>query len=292
MEEKIFDENFYRQLGTFRVFMKQKSRMGMSGERKSSAKGSSVEFSDFREYMLGDDIRRIDWNAYGRMDKLFVKLFMEEKEGVFHVLTDCSKSMDFGVKNKSLLARRIGGVFSYMVLHSMDRLYLGALKEKSAQLTNGMTGQQSFQRVLKELEAYQFEGETHLTDAVKKISFHGKGMTVLISDFYEEGGIEELIKYLTYQKQEVLFIQVLASEEINPDAEGTINLIDSETEEQEKVTMSNKVLKEYKQTLFQFQKELERICKKYQASFLQVSTEDTLREIIYKGIQNGHWNLK
>lgn len=292
MEEKLFDSSFFEQLNRFQIMMKQKNRLGMSGERKSNAKGSSVEFSDFREYMLGDDIRRIDWNAYGRMDKLFVKLFMEEKEGVFYVLSDCSKSMDFGQLNKSVAARRIGAAFSYMILHNMDRLYLGSIEERQVKLTKAMTGQQSFHKVLTEIENYNYNGETHLTEAIKKVPFHGKGMTVILSDFYEEGGIEELLKYLRFQKQEVVLIQVLASEEIEIEAEGTVSMIDSETEEKEKVTISTKILREYKNKLEQFQKELERVSKKYEAAYMKVQSGESLQGIMYRGIASGQWSQK
>lgn len=292
MEEQLFDSSFFEQLNTFQVVMKQKNRLGMNGERKSSAKGSSVEFSDFREYMLGDDIRRIDWNAYGRMDRLFVKLFMEEKEGVFHVLSDCSKSMDFGQLNKSVTARRIGAAFSYMVLHNMDRLYLGSIHDKNVNISNALTGQQSFHEVLNIMEEYSYEGETHLTEAIKKMPFHGKGMTVIVSDFYEPDGIEELMKYLTYQKQEVILIQVLAGEEIKIEAEGTVKMIDSETNEEEKVTISTKVLKEYQNKLEQFQMDLKSISKKYQATYLQVEAGQELKNVLYQGTLSGNWYQK
>lgn len=292
MEEQLFDSNFFEQLNTFQIVMKQKNRLGMSGQRKSSAKGSSVEFSDFREYMLGDDIRKIDWNAYGRMDKLFVKLFMEEKEGVFHVLSDCSKSMDYGQLNKSVTARRIAAAFSYMVLHNMDRLYLGSIQDKAVKISKPMTGQQSFHKVMNIMEEYLYNGETHLTEAIKKLPFHGKGMTIILSDFYEYGGMEELMKYLTYEKQEVMLIQVLAKEEVNIEAEGLVKIIDSETNQEEKVTISTKVLKEYHNKLEQFQKELKYIAKKYQASFIQVEAGEELKNVIYSGILSGKWHQK
>ena len=99
MEEVLFDGEFFARLHTLRMSNKMKLTSGMSGGRKSSAKGNSVEFSDFREYMLGDDIRKIDWNAYGRMNRLFIKLFQEEKEGLFRIFLDGSKSMDYGEHN-------------------------------------------------------------------------------------------------------------------------------------------------------------------------------------------------
>ena len=107
MGEKLFDQEFFAKLNNLAIAMNTRMTYGIGGGRKSNAKGNSVEFSDFREYRLGDDIRRIDWNAYGRFDKLFVKLFMEEKEGLFQIFLDASKSMDFGEKNKSVCAQRI-----------------------------------------------------------------------------------------------------------------------------------------------------------------------------------------
>ena len=149
MEEKLFDSEFFNRLNRMKMMTKMRLNVGMGGQRKSTAKGSSVEFSDFREYIPGDDIRRIDWNVYGRMDKLFVKQFMEEKEGLFHVMVDCSKSMDFGEKKKSIFARQIAGMISYMVLSNLDRVYLTALHNKKADTTKGMTGRQAFSKILK-----------------------------------------------------------------------------------------------------------------------------------------------
>ena len=130
MEEVLFDGEFFARLHTLRMSNKMKLTSGMSGGRKSSAKGNSVEFSDFREYMLGDDIRKIDWNAYGRMNRLFIKLFQEEKEGRFRIFLDGSKSMDYGERKKSVLARRIVAMLSFIVLNNLDRVYVNQIKRR------------------------------------------------------------------------------------------------------------------------------------------------------------------
>ena len=116
MESAIFDNAFFKKLNTLKMSLNMQLSQGMSGVRKSSAKGSSVEFSDFREYMLGDDIRRIDWNAYGRTDKLYIKQFMEEKEGIFRIFIDTSRSMCFGEASKSTMALQTAGELSYICL--------------------------------------------------------------------------------------------------------------------------------------------------------------------------------
>ncbi len=293
---------------------------GMGGQRKSSAKGNSVEFSDFREYIPGDDIRRIDWNVYGRMDKLFIKEFMEEKEGLFHVILDCSKSMDFGTKNKSIQARRIAAMISYMVLNNLDRVYLTSLYGEKAVTTKGMTGRQAFPKLLTELERMEFHGETHLTKALKTMPFKQRGVVVLISDFLQDSEptsdkvnrkqdritgnagveseqrkgdyLEELIKYLRFHKQEVILFQVLSAEEENPLGEGTLELLDMENDNRMKVTMSMDALKEYDRTLKELKSNMERICKKYQAHYIPVTTEEALDAIMYKGIYAGQFGVK
>ena len=160
MEEVLFDGEFFARLHTLRMSNKMKLTSGMSGGRKSSAKGNSVEFSDFREYMLGDDIRKIDWNAYGRMNRLFIKLFQEEKEGLFRIFLDGSKSMDYGERKKSVLARRIVAMLSFIVLNNLDRVYVNQIKENELCLGKGMTGKQSFQKILLNLERMTFEVRT------------------------------------------------------------------------------------------------------------------------------------
>lgn len=287
MEERLFDSTFYAKLNTLKLSTKLKLNAGMSGSRKSTAKGNSVEFSDFREYMLGDDIRRIDWNAYGRMDKLFVKLFMEEKEGLFHIMLDCSKSMDYGEKKKSILARRIAAALSYIILNQLDRVYLTTIKENQIKSTKGMTGRQSFQKILMELEHVTFEGATDLKTGIMSKPYPSKGVVMIISDFFEENQeqLEEMVKYLTYKKQEVVLIQTLAIEEVHPELEGTLRMIDMETNKEERITMSQKVLKQYEKTLYQFQNHLMHIAKKYQAQYLTMTTEDPLEKLLLEGIR-------
>ncbi len=300
MEEKLFDSEFFSRLNRMKMLTRMRLNAGMGGQRKSSAKGNSVEFSDFREYIQGDDIRRIDWNVYGRMDKLFIKEFMEEKEGLFHVIVDCSKSMDFGEKNKSIQARRIAGMIAYMVLSNLDRVYLTSLHGAKAVTTKGMTGRQAFPKILNELEKMEFYGETSLPKAIKMMPFKHRGVVVLISDFLQEPEeakeeakkgetIEELIKYLCFHKQEVVLFQVLSKEEENPIGEGTLDLIDSETDKRMKVTMTAKALKEYDNSLKELHKNIERFCKKYQVRYIPVTTEENLEAVICKGIHAGQW---
>lgn len=287
MEEILFDGAFFAKLQTLKMSSKLKMTSGMSGGRKSFLKGNSVEFSDFREYMLGDDIRKIDWNAYGRMNRLFIKLFQEEKEGVFRIFIDGSKSMDFGEHKKSVLARRIVGMLSYIVLNNQDRVYVNHITEKEVIAGKGMTGKQSFGKILNQLENMEFTGSVNLKERITGTKFVGRGTTILISDFFDQPDLEEMLRYLAYHKQEIVLVQTLAKEEVQPDLEGHLNLIDVESREDMKVSMSNSVLRAYDKTLKEFQDSLREAARTYQANFLWVHTEEALDKFIFEGIQSG-----
>lgn len=279
-DEKIFNAEFYHKLNTFRMSMKMRLAAGMNGGRKSNAKGNSVEFSDFREYILGDDIRRIDWNAYGRFDRLFVKLFMEEKEGIFRIFVDGSKSMDFGEKAKSVCTQRIAAALSYCVLENSDRLILSVMQGNSLTTHKGVTGRQAFAKTIERLEQISFEGEADLLSCIKNSNIKQRGVSVVISDFYTEK-LEDILKYLTFSKQEVILIQVLSPEEINPGLEGTVNLLDSETNAGMRITMNSALDKEYKNNYNEFITRIDTVSRKYAATYLRVMSDESLDSIFF-----------
>lgn len=284
-EQKIFDSQFFKKLNTLRFSMNMRLSQGLSGIRKSSAKGSSVEFSDFREYMPGDDVRRIDWNAYGRMDRLFIKEFMEEKEAVFHIFIDTSKSMCFGEQPKSTMALRIAGALSYIILNNLDRVSVSAVKEDSLTVGKGLAGRKALQRILTELESFEFAGGTSLSQAIRSRDIRGKGVSVIISDFLDPAGIGEGVRYLKYKKQDIILIHIMAGEETDIRIEGTVDLRDMETGEKLRVTMSNTAIRNYTGRLKAFRQHMERISKKYQLQYLFVRSDEELEKVLLEGMK-------
>lgn len=281
--EKIFNSEFYSKLHTLRMSIAISMASGMSGGRKSNAKGNSVEFSDFREYRLGDDIRRIDWNAYGRFDRLFIKLFMEEKEGLFQVFLDASKSMDFGEKNKAVCAARIAGALSYVVLENSDRLFLNICKEGKVLAYNGMTGMQSFKKVTEYLEQVTFEGQGDLLSSIKHRDIRKRGMSFLITDGYCDN-MEEILKYLKFKNQDVVLCHVLSKEERDPQFEGTVSLQDSETAGEMRMTMSASMMRTYKKSYDEFIQNTQALCKKYSVIYIPVNSEDSIDSIFFASL--------
>ncbi len=294
MEEKIFDSSFFNGLGRVKLITRVTMQGGRSGMRKSAAKGSSVEFADFREYVPGDDIRRIDWNTYGRMDKLFVKLFVEEKEAYYSVIIDTSGSMDFGMPLKRVCAARLAGAVSYMALNNLDRVRLSAIYGDSILNSSDFTGRQGFNKLAAWLGRLEFKGKTDLYKSIRGIPFKQKGVTVIISDLFSNNttaenieNISDTIKYLKYMKQEVLILHVLSPEEMEPGLEGTIGLEDAETGDIIRVTATSRLCKEYKRVLDRFINSTKECAKHYQAHYIPVCSNETIDAFIYKGIKSG-----
>ena len=294
MENQIYDADFFRALKRMQLLHRLNVQSGAVGLKKSNAKGSSVEFSDFREYMLGDDLRKIDWNAYGRMDKLFVKLFREERELNYTILLDTSKSMDFGEMPKWDRARQAAAGIAYIALNHQDRVRAGCLSTKNPVCHKTVTGRQGFWQIASQIEKMSLEGETVLSESVKRMPFHGAGVTVVISDFFAQNttaekfeDIKELMRFLSYNRQEVILVQVLSGEEKKPDFEGTVSLVDSETEENLQVTMGSKLVKEYKRALRSYKEQLKNTAKAYQGVFLETNSTEPFDKFLFDGIHQG-----
>lgn len=282
---ELFDAGFFAQLNHLKMAVNIRLDRGMSGNRKSSQKGSSVEFSDFREYLPGDDIRRIDWNVYGRLDKLYVKQFMEEKEACYHVFLDTSASMDFGGQKKSVMALRLAAVFAWVVLRQLDRIEILTFHDGRLGKTAPVTGRSSFQKLLNELEAVNFQGKTRINEAVRRSSFHGRGICILISDFLDPEGMEEALRYLKFKRQEVFLLQVLSREEMDFQEEGTLSLEDAETGEQVRVTVTRKTIQAYEETLKQYEQSLQRQAKRYGCEFLQILSDEDLETAVLRTLK-------
>ena len=279
---ELFDKEFFQKLNRLKLAMNIRIDKGMSGARKSSAKGSSVEFSDFREYIPGDDIRRIDWNVYGRLDKLFIKQFMEEKEAFYHIFVDSSASMNFGEKKKSDMALKLAAVFVWLVQKQLDHVEILTLSDGRLDRTSPITGRSSFARMLDELEKVSFGGTTGINEAISRAKINGRGVTIIISDFLDPEGIDEAIKFLIFKRQEVMLLQVLAHEEIEFDEEGTFAIKDMETSDEVRVTMSRQTIKNYQKTLESHNQKIQRLAKKYGCAYMQITSDEDIEKVVFE----------
>lgn len=284
------DAAFFDTLSRLRLAMGHKTSMNLTGNRKSVQKGSSTEFSDFREYMPGDDIRRIDWNAYGRLDRLYVKEYMEEKEAVVSILLDTSASMDYGAKKKSDLACMLAAAMAYTGLNNMDRVIVYDMQRMQLPfVANG--GKKAFPRLADWLEKCSFEGTADIGKAITQLPAKGPGVTIIISDFLQENLLndtkeaEKLLRFLDYRRQKAVFLQVLAQEEIKVDLTGTRNLIDMEDKSTIRLTLDDASIRVYEKALEAFCKHLKKECARVGATYVRCSTERPFQQLIFEDLR-------
>ncbi len=284
MADKIFDNELLVKLEHLAIRVRMLMNAGAGGNRKSRSKGSSIEFSDFREYTAGDDFRRVDWNAYGRFDRLFVKLFMEERESVVNLFIDGSRSMAFGEPGKSVAAARLGGALAYLALNNLDRVCINLLTEQSVRSSEVLNGKGRFHRCIRFLEEMEWRGAVDINTAIKRKAFAGSGVSVILSDFFMPAGIEEAVRYLLYKKQEVVLLHILSPQELQPELSGQVRLLDSETQEARDVAVTPSLLLQYQKELNRFTGRLREHAARMGAVYVQLSSAESLEKIIFEDL--------
>jgi uncharacterized protein (DUF58 family) len=237
------------ELVTRRIF-----RGRMKGERRSKRKGQSVEFADFRNYVPGDDLRFIDWNTYARLDRLFLKMFLEEEDLHFYALIDASASMDFGDPTKLYYAKQLAAALGFIGLVRADRVRIESIGQPLRSPAPVFRGRKSLWRMVSHLEAIEAGQNVPLAEGVKNFCLRnpGKGVLVLISDLMDKQGYESALRYLVSREMDVYVIQILSQEEIDPDVKGDLRLVDCEDADVAEVTISAPLIARYKQTLNAF----------------------------------------
>ena len=255
----------------------------MKGERRSRRKGQSVEFADFRNYVPGDDLRFIDWNTYARLDRLFLKMFLEEEDLHFYALIDGSGSMDFGDPTKFRYAKQLAAALGFVGLVRGDRVKIQTLdRPAQAAAPPVLRGRRSLWQMLEYQEGLQ-PGETvSLADGVKSfcLSNSGKGIVVLISDLMDKSGYEGALRYLLAQDMDIYVIHVLAAEEFEPDLQGDLRLIDCEDADVAEITVTGPLMKRYKQTLNAFIGSAREFCTRRGILYFLTRNETPVEQLI------------
>ena len=271
----MLTDAFLSRLDSLSLAMRGRAQGGAGGSRRSRQTGSSAEFSDYREYIPGDDIRRLDWNAYARFDKLFLKLFMEEQESQVTVLLDASASMEAKWASARAAAETVG----YLALTGGDRLCLHCLKNGKPQRLPQLSGRNAYPRLTGYLDACAPDGtEGTLTETVKRTEGLKKGLCFLSTDGYTEDALKETLDYLRYVRQETAVIQVLSGGELRPDMEGALRLTDSESGERLDLLADRAALDAYRDALNAFLKEVRENCAAREAVYLLLDSEKPFEE--------------
>ena len=254
----------------------------LKGERRSKKRGESVEFADYRPYVVGDDLRFIDWNIYGRLDRLFLKLFLEEEDLSLHIVIDASASSGCGEPSKFVFMQRVAAALGYIGLVNYNRVTLTAIGGVSTGMTIGeansatdatttdgvvstrrnLRGRRRAHDLGEWLCGLEPTGGTNFADSAKRIALsrRGKGVMVILSDFFFKEGYETGLRLLLGRGYDLFALQTLSPQEIEPTLGGDLRLKDIEDGDRAEVTISKPLLNQYKKNLAAYCDSLRQFC--------------------------------
>jgi uncharacterized protein (DUF58 family) len=245
------------------------------GEKRSKKRGQSVEFADHRHYSPGDDLRHLDWNIYARLDRLMIKLFLEEEDLHVYLLMDASLSMDYGRPNKFRYAQKVIAALGYIGLVNMNRVGIGTFSSQLDRVFRPERGRRHVQKMIKFIEETPCQGTTDLGAACRRFAMEHprRGIVILLSDFLDRGGYEEAIRFFVARRMDVFCMHLLSPQELDPPLAGDLKLVDVEDGQETEITVSGPLLAAYKRNLSAYITGLKDFCHQRGARYMTCSTE-------------------
>ena len=284
--KRLLDEDFIARIEQLELVSRRVITGLMKGDRLSKRRGYSNEFADFRPYTPGDDLRYVDWNVYGRLERLFIKVFLEEEDLRLSILLDRSPSMDYGEPNKLEFAKKVSAALAYVGLINQDRVQIAAFSQRMQPIFGPARGRRQTQRLfdkLEELEADDLPG-TDLTRSCKDfaLSLRGGGIVLLLTDFFDRKGFEDALRYLLAagRSTEIFVFHVLAPQELKPELSGDLRLVDVEDGSISEISVSAGLLKQYQRTLEVFCDEIRQYCAKRGMHYIPTSTAQAFDRLV------------
>jgi uncharacterized protein (DUF58 family) len=250
-KDLLLSSEFMARLDQLDILSRKLLAGKMKGERRSKRRGQSVEFADYRNYVIGDDLRFIDWNIYARLDKLFLKLFLEEEDLALYIIVDVTKSCDYGDPNKALYMKKVAAALGYIGLVNYNRVSVVAMANGIVDETGGLRGRTKVARMIDFINRLQPQGAGNLAVACRRfvLAHRQKGVCVVLSDFFDKGGYENGLRYLSGGKYDLFTVQILSPQEIDPDLQGDLKLRDVEDGDMAEVSITQPLMKQYKANL-------------------------------------------
>jgi uncharacterized protein (DUF58 family) len=308
--EDLLDSRLLAQIGRLDVSSRRVFLGKLQGERRSKKRGQSVEFADHRPYVAGDDLRRIDWNIYGRLDRFFMKMFLEEEDLSVHVVLDASLSQDCGEPSKFLFAQRLAAALGYVGLVNLNRVAATALGgrivtpgaederpvgEAQAEgpvmhTVRDLRGRRRLRDLSRFLCAIEPEGAARFDACCKRIALsrRGRGVMIVISDFMFKEGYEDGLRMLAGRGYDVFCVQVLSPQEVDPTGgasqrggiAGDLRLRDVEDADFAEVTLSAPLLKRYRALLAAYNEQLRVFCARRDMSCVTVTSDTPVETVM------------
>jgi len=282
--EDLFDSKFLKKLEMLGVVARRVFAGAARGERRSTKRGLSVEFADYREYSHGDDLRYVDWNAVARLDHFFLKLFVEEEDLFVYILLDATTSMGFGEPAKLRYAGQICAALSYIALTSLDRVAIEVLPVERELRMPVTRGKHNIFKVFNFLREIKADGRVALNDALETFAKRTRkpGLVILVSDLMDEEGMSRGVDFLRYRKFQPVVIQVLAPEEIEPPDRGDWRMVDSETGGYLDISMTRAAIDGYRRRLNAFLEYVETFSRRRNIPYLRAVTNTPFEDLMLR----------
>ncbi len=290
MKGSYLNDEFFSRLETLSLELKADLAGFFGGKHLVRTYGQTVEFADYREYMLGDDIRRIDWNLYSRFEKFFLKLFTDERQMHTQIFLDCSGSMGKVNPEKAEYAIAVAAALGYLSVHNMDKVSFKLVNGEKAEDPFGtIVGKRAFFNAISTLKTLEFDGESDLRASIINAPNPGNndGLTVIISDFFTDSDWKSAVDYLCYKKRQVLLVQVMTPEETDPLYMGRMNLIDAESlDVQDVKNMKMKIDRAsqdaYEKALAEIHENISTFANSRGVAFVSVCTNQPIEKVLFK----------
>jgi len=291
----IFDESTLRKLEQL-TLVAENVRVGvMKGDRRSRKRGTSIEFADYRNYVKGDDLRRLDWNVYARLERPFIKLLEEEEDLSVHLLIDASASMDWPPTdqptnkqtNKLLYALRLTGALGHIALTSGDLLTVTLLTGQGSRRWGPFRGQQNSLRLLQFLETGRGSGLTDLNLSLRDYALHGRrpGLLFLLSDLLSPNGWQDGVTALLSRGYEIGLLHLLSPDEVDPPLSGDLKLVDVETGQDAEISLDGATLAAYRQRLQSWQAEIAAFCVSRAVHYIPLVTDTPWEKVVLQTLR-------
>jgi uncharacterized protein (DUF58 family) len=280
----LLSPQFMHRLDQLDVLSRKVLHGKLKGERRSKKRGQSVEFADYRNYVVGDDLRFIDWNLYARLDRLFLRLFMEEEDMSVSLLVDVSRSMDYGEPNKLHYAKQLVAALGYIGLVNYNRVNVLSFSDGiTDQLTN-LRGRRPVPQLMDFIASQQATGNGSLSRACREFAMRhrAKGIVIIVSDFLDKGDIADGLRYLTPDRYDVYGIQLLAPQEIDPRFGGDLRLQDVEDNDLTDVSISPALLKRYRATVQAYCNQLRHLLQRRDMAYMVSDTSVPFDQLVLR----------
>jgi uncharacterized protein (DUF58 family) len=292
MANSLLTPELLRRLEQFQLLAARRAKSSAKGERRSRARGQSVEFADYRNYSAGDDFRYLDWNLFGRLEKLFLKLYEEERELPVTIFLDASESMTFGTPRKFDFARQVTAAVGYVALCGFDRVSVVAFPDALGEgavrgALRSVRGRKSALQYFENLSQITAQGTATFNEALRRGALMARhaGLGIVLSDFLDPAGYEPGLTALVGRGFHVSAVQILSPEEINPTTFGDLRLIDSETGSRQEITFGRYRLSTYQQTVQNYCQRLREYCQARGINFFTCTSDTPLEQLLLRQLR-------